>query len=58
MTKSDDWDVKQQANKYDTVSSKRYKLAFAPIEDSDQPTHPLLGALWLTKGPTFLQVEN
>ena len=25
---------------FETVSSKRYKLAYGPIEDSDQPAHP------------------
>ena len=54
------------ANIYEPVSSKRYKLACALIEDSDQP--PLsrslnslrLGALWVTvaKSPMFLQVGD
>ena len=35
------------------VSSKRYELTFALIEDSDQPAH-LMAALWVAKGPTFL----
>ena len=46
------------------VSSKRYKLACASIEDSDQPAHQCslirvnVEVLIVAKGPTFLQVEN
>ena len=44
--------------------SKRYKLACAPIKDTDQTSSPhslsrvLMGALWVDKGPMFLQMEN
>ena len=46
------------------VSSKMYNLSCAPIEDSDQPAHPYSLiivselALWVAKGPTFLETEN
>ena len=45
------------------VSSKKYKLACAPIKDSDQPAHEhsdqsLMTILWVAKGQTFLLVEN
>ena len=43
------------SNLYKTVSSKRYKLEYVPIEDLDQS---LMCALWVAKGPTFCQVEN
>ena len=38
------------------MSSKRYKLACAPIEDSDQPTQSdqsSMGTLWVAKEPTI-----
>ena len=49
--------------KYETVSSNRYKLACAPIEDSDQLAHlwshqSLRDALLVAKGPMFLQAAE
>ena len=48
---------------YELVSSKRYKLAYTPIEDSDQHVHlhslmSVLGLLWVAKCPTFLMGES
>ena len=46
------------------VLGKRYKLACAPIEDTDQPAHPhsLIrdydGHSMVAKGRAFLQAEN
>ena len=46
------------------VPGETYKLAYAPIEDSDQPAHPRslsecsIDALWVAKGSTLFQDEN
>ena len=45
------------------LSNKRYKQAFAPIEDSDQDGHTCsltefsMGAILVAKEPTFLQAN-
>ena len=49
---------------FEPVSSIKYKLACALIEDSRsasasmQSDQSLIGALWVGKGPTFIQEEN
>ena len=35
-----------------------YNLACAPIEDSDQPAHPMMSVLMVDKDQMFLHVEN
>ena len=47
---------------YELVSYKKDTLAYAPTEDSDQPAHlgspSLMGAIWVAKGPKFLQANK
>ena len=49
---------------HEAVSTKRYKLACAPMEDSDQTAHlcSLIrvfdGALSVANGSVFLHMEN